>query len=635
MNCHTPTRRTQLLFLIAGAAVSANFGSCSDNNAAVKRADIAAAIRGPLRISVTESASIEAAQQTRVKCEMEGKPTIIWLIAEGTIVEKGQRIVELDAANLIDRRATQEIAVERSNSSLINARENLEILKQEVLSKNRGAKNTVDFAVMDKDKFYGSETLENGKKEMGEREQSIKAGEADIDLARSALKLSENTYSWSEKLRKDKFITQNELDKDRLDMQSKRTKLQLAENTLAILKKYTHEKTKRELDQALTDAGLELARTAASGRAQIAQAEADLASKIAENTLEKDQLDNLITQIKNAVVLAPNAGIVVYGSEGDSRRRTYVEEGATVRERQTLIFLPAVDHMQADLTIQEARIEEIKVGQKAIITIDTLSYPLEGRVIRRAPLPDSASRWGNPDLKVYKTRVDIFSDNKDRKIRPNMSATVEIIVAELTDVTYIPIAATHHQEAVSYVWVNTEAGPVDRRVELGQHNNTHIVVTKGLQAGEEVFLAMPNNVIEPIYEQPKKADDHRNSEADIRRFEARMNGSKGGSTDDGSMGGGRSSRGGGFMQKLSAFKKFVETRNPELGAKLTGYTWFRNSSIIAEFDTDPEIKAAWEPVAAELTNLRRNRESRRDGDSRGDDSGGRSSRRGGGRRGGK
>lgn len=89
------------------------------------------------------------------------------------------------------------------------------------------------------------------------------------------------------------------------------------------------------------------------------------------------------------------------------------------------------------------------------------------------------------------------------------------------------------------------------------------------------------------------------------------------------------------MQKLSAFKKFVETRNPELGAKLTGYTWFRNSSIIAEFDTDPEIKAAWEPVAAELTNLRRNRESRRDGDSRGDDSGGRSSRRGGGRRGGK
>ncbi|MEE2887117.1 MAG: HlyD family efflux transporter periplasmic adaptor subunit [Planctomycetota bacterium] len=605
--------------------------ACNADQVTVKRADIAEVIRGPLRISVTESASIEAAQQTRVKCEMEGKPTIIWLIPEGSIVEKGQKIVELDSAALIDRRATQEIAVERSNASLVNARENLDILREEVASKNRGAQNTVEFAEMDKKKFYG-EILSSGKKEMGEREQSIKAEEARIDLAKSSLKLAEDRYKWSVKLRAEEFITQDDLEKDQLDLQSKKTELQLAENTLAILKKYTHEKTKRELDQALTDARLELDRTRASGKAQIAQAEADFSSKEAENTLEKDQLSNLITQIKNAVVLAPNSGIVVYGSEGDSRRRTYVEEGMSVRERQTLIVLPAVDHMQAEMSIQEARIEEIKVGQKAILTVDTLPYPLEGRVIRRAPLPDSASRWGNPDLKVYKTRVDIFSDNKDRRIRPNMSATVEIIVAELKDVTYIPIAATRHQEAVSYVWLSTPNGPEPRKVELGQHNNTHIVVTTGLQAGDKVYLADPAGVINPVYEQPKADTSQQNSDADTKRFEARMQGRSGSSAVDasGSGDGGstRSSSAGSFMQKLTAFKAMVQAKDAELGAKLTGFTWFRDSAIQAEFEADPEIKAEWDKLSTIMAEARKQRDSSsRDGSSRrrGDSSGRRGS----------
>jgi len=598
--------------------------SCTDNSATTKRADIATVNKGPLRISVTESASIEAAQQTRVKNEMEGKPTIIWLIPEGTIVEKGQKIVELDSAALIDRRATQEIAVERSNAALVNARENLDILKEEVASKNRGAANAVEFSEMDKKKFYG-EVLKSGKKEMGEREQSIKAEEARIDLAKSALKLAEDRYKWSVKLRAEQFITQDDLDKDRLDLQSKTTELQLAENTLAILKKYTHEKTKRELDQALTDAGLEFDRTRASGRAQITQAQSDLASKEAENTLEKDQFTNLVRQIKNAVVLAPNAGIVVYGSEGDSRRRTYVEEGQTVRERQTLILLPAVDHMQADLSIQEARIEEIQIGQKALITIDTLPYPLEGRVIRRAPLPDSASRWRNPNLKVYKTRIDIFSDNKDRRIRPNMSATVEIIVAELEDVIYIPIAATRHQESVSYVWVKTPTGPQAQKVTLGQHNNTHIVITEGLEQGQEVFLADPMNVITPVYEQPKKSGSQRNSDADTKRFEERMNGDKSSATAPDTTGAANSSQtpntGGiaSFTQKLAAFKALVNSKNPTLGAKMTGFSWFRDSSIQAEFASDPEIKAEWDKLSAIMAESRRNRGSSggRSGSSRG------------------
>lgn len=85
------------------------------------------------------------------------------------------------------------------------------------------------------------------------------------------------------------------------------------------------------------------------------------------------------------------------------------------------------------------------------------------------------------------------------------------------------------------------------------------------------------------------------------------------------------------MQKLTAFKALVTSKNPTLGAKMTGFSWFRNTSIQAEFASDPEIKAEWDKLSAIMAESRRNRESsggRSGGSSRGS-TGSSSGRRGG------
>src|SRR4030042_4058983 len=58
--------------------------------------------RGPLRISVTESGTIQAREQIILKCEGEGRTTLLTLVEEGTRVKKGDLLVELDASALID-----------------------------------------------------------------------------------------------------------------------------------------------------------------------------------------------------------------------------------------------------------------------------------------------------------------------------------------------------------------------------------------------------------------------------------------------------------------------------------------------------------------------------------------------------
>jgi len=62
--------------------------------------------RGPLTISVNVSGTIQAREQEVIKCEVEGQTQILWVIEEGKEVEKGDLLIELDASNLVDQRAT-------------------------------------------------------------------------------------------------------------------------------------------------------------------------------------------------------------------------------------------------------------------------------------------------------------------------------------------------------------------------------------------------------------------------------------------------------------------------------------------------------------------------------------------------
>ena len=60
--------------------------------------------RGPLRISVTETGTIQAREKIIVKSEVEGKTSIISLVDEGAQVKKGDLLIELDASNLLDKK---------------------------------------------------------------------------------------------------------------------------------------------------------------------------------------------------------------------------------------------------------------------------------------------------------------------------------------------------------------------------------------------------------------------------------------------------------------------------------------------------------------------------------------------------
>src|SRR5262245_54242416 len=75
--------------------------------------------RGPLHIAVLARGNLKAADSASLKCELEGKTTILSLVPEGTLVAEGDLVCELDATALVERRFQQRISVNDAEAALV------------------------------------------------------------------------------------------------------------------------------------------------------------------------------------------------------------------------------------------------------------------------------------------------------------------------------------------------------------------------------------------------------------------------------------------------------------------------------------------------------------------------------------
>ncbi len=93
-----------------------------------------AAKRGPLTISVLEAGALKAKDPEIIRSGLQRRATIISIVPEGTRVNEGDLLVELDVSKLVDHRVDHEIMVKNAEASLINARETLTIITSQTQS---------------------------------------------------------------------------------------------------------------------------------------------------------------------------------------------------------------------------------------------------------------------------------------------------------------------------------------------------------------------------------------------------------------------------------------------------------------------------------------------------------------------
>jgi HlyD family secretion protein len=325
----------------------------------------------------------------------------------------------------------------------------------------------------------------------GEAKQKIRKFDDDLQVAMKEENQARVTLEGTRRLFEKGFVTKIDTEKDEIAYENTRLKVQTAETARALFLKYEFPKTSEESLSKHSEAVRELVRAKKAAVSKIAQAQAKLKSAQGQFNIQTRQRKDLYEQLDKCQITAKRKGLVVYG--GAREENVYyggeerVREGATVRERQSIITIPDMSKMSVRVKIHETYIKKVRKGQKARITVDAYADKvLDGEVTAVGVLPDSQNTWMNPDLKVYLTTVTI-SGTTDW-LKPGMSAKVEIFVNHLDDVIFVPVQAVSPQDGKQVVQIASRTGSETRTVEVGEFNDEFIEIKSGLKVGERVLL---------------------------------------------------------------------------------------------------------------------------------------------------
>ncbi|HUX15817.1 MAG TPA: efflux RND transporter periplasmic adaptor subunit [Phycisphaerae bacterium] len=509
-------KRTRILWIGGGAVLVAlaalavwalvgGSGSAGSGGGETTRA-----ARDRFIVTIVESGEVDAKESKDIKCEIEGTSTLLWIIEEGTMVQEGQKLVELDPTDVQDR-LTNRLSVWRSAKAAYEQAEQQYAIQQstnESLLSQAALK--VKFAALDLKKYLGAAVADRLVSD-GEAadfgamaEDAALGGEAlqkkrdlasQIDLANEELSRAVSKVEWTRKLKDKGYVTGSELEADELAHHRTEVALEQARTALELFVAYEFPKM---AEQAYTDwleAEREYARVQARAASELESAQSNRDAK--KDAFEQE--DRLLTkareQVEKAVILAPQPGMVVYYTGGDRRETVAIEAGTTVRYQQTLIKLPNLAEMVVQVKLHESVVKQVADGAPAYTTID--AYPdkrLKGRVTKIAVMPDRTAWWMPAGSKSYVTQITL--DEAPKGLKPGMSAQVEVLVDDRPDVLQVPVSSIYVDKGYQVAYVKTPGGPEVRRVDLGLSNDRNVEILAGLEAGETVYLYKPTGAPE-------------------------------------------------------------------------------------------------------------------------------------------
>jgi HlyD family secretion protein len=324
---------------------------------------------------------------------------------------------------------------------------------------------------------------QEGKGRLREEEAALAVAAAERELQKATTALEDLKPMLSEG-----FITRQELERAEQQVDKAREDLALAKKRQQSLLGFERplEMSQARSDALLTKESLSQLGSAASSRleqrrAAVAAAESRIQEAGSKLALARQQL-------ARCEVRADVPGIVVHREVffGSERRKPQV--GDQVWANQPLLILPDVSRMVVETSVRETDVHKVERNQRVDVRVQ--AYPdlrLTGTVNLVGTLAqEEKERRG---AKYFSVTVQV--NESEPRLRPGMTARVEIHVEERERALAVPIDAVFEKDGRRVCYVLERRGLRPREVLLGPSSSDHVVVERGLKPGERVALRDP------------------------------------------------------------------------------------------------------------------------------------------------
>lgn len=191
--------------------------------------------------------------------------------------------------------------------------------------------------------------------------------------------------------------------------------------------------------------------------ANAAQAQADLAGKLAGDTTIRAPIDGIIGE-------------------------RYVNVGEYVMPSTRVSSVFAVDQVRISISVPESVVSMVKEGQT--IDVNVSAYP-DRKFPATVRLVSPALRSNTRDL-----IVEAFAQNKDRALMPGMFATVLLTVGEEEQPT-VPVEAIRNEGTVRRLFLAKQSSAYEVVVHTGVEKDGRIAVLEPLTPEDRVILRPP------------------------------------------------------------------------------------------------------------------------------------------------
>jgi HlyD family secretion protein len=224
-----------------------------------------------------------------------------------------------------------------------------------------------------------------------------------------------------------------------------------------------------------------------AARAQLVAAEAQVEKAQAQVHQAQAALEQAKVDLDRTLIRSPVTGTVISRS---------VDVGQTVAAslQAPTLFTIAQDltKMQVDTNVSEADIGQVVVGQTATFTVD--AYP--GRVMRGTVREIRSAPIIVQNVVNYNAVIAV--DNPELKLRPGLTATVSILVAQQENVLKIPKTALRFQPQLTPKEREQFIAAFQQRQATNASGSAEAAPRRAWQNTPKVWTLTPAGALSPI-----------------------------------------------------------------------------------------------------------------------------------------